>query len=89
LSPPVFLAVHQRGQANLPKAWKKTDMQSLWKTPGSDRTYTDRLFSRDVPAGTVEVPPHTGRDGTNYGLPHMAIVRGKDGATVKVTAPAP
>jgi hypothetical protein len=87
LSPPVFLAVHQRGQANLPKAWKKTDMQSLWKTPGSTRTYTDRLFSRDVPAGKVEVPPHTGRDGTNYGLPHMAIVRGKDGATVKVTAP--
>jgi len=84
----VYLAVHARGQANLPKEWKKTDLRILWKTPGSNRTYTDRLFTRDVPAGKVEVPPHKGREGTNYGLPHMAIVRGKDGAKVKVTAPA-
>ena len=85
----VFLAVHQRGHANLPKEWKKTDVRILWKTQGSDRTYTDRLFSRDVPAGKVAVPPHTGTEGANYGLPHMAIVRGKDGAKVKVTPPAP
>ncbi|KPJ70562.1 MAG: hypothetical protein AMS14_10470, partial [Planctomycetes bacterium DG_20] len=85
----VYLAVHQRGRANLPKEWQKADVQILWKTPGSDRTYTDSVFSKDVPAGKVEVPPHTGRDGTNYGLPHMAIVRGKDGAKVKVKPAAP
>jgi len=89
LSPPVYLAVHQRGHANLPKEWHKADMQILWKTPGSDRTYTDSVFCRDVPAGKVAVPPHTGTDGTNYGLPHMAIVRSKDGAKVNVTEPAP
>lgn len=83
----VYLAVHERGHANLPKGWQKTDMQILWKTPGSDRTYTDRVFRQDFPPGNVRIPPHTGTDGTNYGLPHMAIVRGKDGANVSVTVP--
>ena len=85
----VYLAVHERGRANLPKEWQKTDMRIIWKTSNSKQVYTDRIFRRDVPPGKVRIPPHTGTDGTNYGLPHMAIVRGKDGAKVKVKPAAP
>ena len=85
----VYLAVHERGQAGLPEGWEKTDMHLGWKTPGGDRVYTDRLYRRDVAAGKVEVPPHQGKEGEYGGLPHLAIVRGKDGAKVEVKPATP
>ncbi len=85
----VYLAVHQRGSAAVREGWQKTDMRIRWKTPNSKQIYTDRLFRQDFPPGKVQIPPHNGTDGAYYGLPHMAIVRGKDGAKVSVKPAAP
>ena len=35
--------------------------------------------------GTVEVPPHLGREGSYFGLPHLAIIVPKEGKTIAVT----
>jgi hypothetical protein len=80
----VFLAVHDRGEANLPAGWEKTDMRVRWKVGGGGIA-TDTIYSKDFPAGKVEVPGHQGKAGQYFGIPNMAIVAGKDGATVKVT----
>jgi hypothetical protein len=83
----VYLAVHDRGDAGLPVGWEKTDMRICW-TAGGGGTYTDTIYNKDFPAGKVEVPGHQGKAGPYYGIPNMAIVSGKDGATVKVTTAA-
>lgn len=38
----------------------------------------DRLFTRDVAAGKVEIPAHMGRDAQDYGPPHVAFVEAVD-----------
>jgi len=80
----VYLAVHDRGNARLPKGWTKTDMVASWKTGNDSKTYTDTVWRKDVEAGVVRVPPHLGRADKFYGLPHLAVVVPKQGETVKV-----
>ena len=80
----VYLAVHDRADARLPKGWEKTDLRLHWKTGNDAKTYTDVVWRKDVPAGRVDVPPHLGRDGKYYGVPHLAIVKPKEGKDVTV-----
>ena len=39
--------------------------------------FTDVIYQKKFDAGTVNIPGHTGTEGSNYGLPHIAFVRGK------------
>ncbi|MHC4917684.1 MAG: hypothetical protein ACYTGB_19590, partial [Planctomycetota bacterium] len=66
----VFIAVHDRGKCSLPEGWKKTDMKVAW-----GGQYTDTVYSRTFKAGAVKIPGHDGKEGPNYGLPHMAFVK--------------
>jgi len=80
----VYLAVHDRGNARLPKGWEKTGLRLQWKTGSDTKTYTDTVWRKDVPAGRVDVPPHLGREGKYYGLPHLVSVKPKEGAAIEV-----
>ena len=66
----VWIAVHQRGKPVLPAAWEKTKDTLLWGEDG-----VDVLYHRRFPAGLVTVPGHSGKEGANYGFPHLTFVR--------------
>jgi hypothetical protein len=83
----VYLAVHDRGDAGLPAGWEKTDLRIKWR-PGQGAALTDTLYRKDFPAGKVEVPGHAGKSAQYFGIPNMAIVRGREGEAVKVTVAA-
>jgi len=80
----VYLSVHDRGRPGVPKGWTKTDMVLTWKTGSDKKTYTDAVWKKDVTAGKVQVPPHLGREGKFFGLPHLAVVVPKEGETITV-----
>jgi len=71
----VYLAVHERGTCTLSPDWKKTNMTIRW-----DPAHRDAVYTRDFPAGTVEIPAHDGKDGAYFGLPHVAFIDGKESA---------
>ncbi len=79
----VYLAVHDRGKTKLPDGWEKTDLHLSWKAGGGAK-HADTLWRKDVKAGRVDVPPHRGRKGAYYGLPHLAVVVPKEGKTIEV-----
>lgn len=64
----VYIAVHARDEIRLPAEWKKTDRVVVWKL-GRDPVYHLKWA-----AGAVEIPPHNGREGSYFGLPHLAFV---------------
>jgi hypothetical protein len=66
----VWISVHQRGQPALPAAWEKTKDTLLWGEDG-----VDVLYHRSFPAGLVVIPGHNGKEGGNYGFPHLTFVR--------------
>jgi len=72
----VFIAVHNRGDYTPPAPWKKTDLKVTWERGD------DTVYKRRVDAGTVKVPPHTGKEGSYYGFPHMAFVKGSSRLSV-------
>ena len=41
----------------------------------ANRSNSDIIYAQSVTPGTVEVPPHDGKDGNNYGIPHALVVR--------------
>ena len=75
----VFLCVHNRGTVTLPEGWAKTGLQVSWLAAGNK--FTDSVYRKDFPAGVVFIPPHDGKEGNSYGIPHLAIV--KFGAATK------
>ena len=79
----VYLAVHDRGKPALPDGWEKTDRRLSWKA-GDNAKHTDTLWRKDVAKGRVDVPPHLGRDGSWFGLPHMTVVVPKEGKAIEV-----
>jgi hypothetical protein len=64
----VFIAVHARGNAKIPTTWTMTDMIIAWQHG------RDPVYRRSFPAGKVEIPGHAGKEGSNYGVPHLAFV---------------
>ncbi len=69
----VYLAVHDRGKPSLPAGWEPAGMHITWRHRG---TYTDTVYSRRFPAGTVEIPEHNGRNELgHFGVPHMCFVQ--------------
>ena len=67
----IYLFVHKRGNY-APKGWEKTDMKATWLV--GKAKYPDLIFKKDFPAGKVDIPTHTGKQGSNYGVPHMAVI---------------
>ena len=66
----VFLAVDLRGEPKISSAWKKTDLQLTW-----GKNFTDNIYSRDFPAGTVSIPSNpTEHKKGSFGMPHLAFV---------------
>ncbi|HUT88283.1 MAG TPA: hypothetical protein VMY37_02190 [Thermoguttaceae bacterium] len=69
----VYLAVHDRGRTELPDGWRKTPMKIVWQHTG---LYSDTIYQRSFPQGTVEIPGHDGHNElTHYGVPHLCFVR--------------
>jgi len=75
----VYIAVHQRGKYIPPAGWKETKMVLRWYGK-----YTDVIYHKSFKAGTVKIPGHDGKDGSIFGLPHMAFVKGS-GVSIKPT----
>ena len=69
----VFLLVHERGEVQLPAAWRRVAGSASWKPDGAG-LQTDRIYRAEFPAGAVEIPAHGGRHAEVFGVPHLAIV---------------
>jgi len=68
----VYLAVHDRGEPKLPDGWQKTPMKIVWRHGGP---YTDTVYQRSFPKGTVEIPGHDGHNERGHcGVPHLCFV---------------
>jgi hypothetical protein len=65
----VYLVVHQRGNYTPPADWQKTGMTLAWFG-----TFVDKVYKKRLKAGVVDVPVHDGKEGSNFGLPHMVFV---------------
>ena len=73
----VYLAVHKRGDYSPPGDWENTSETATWTTGSSNET--DVIYRKDVEAGTVQIPKHTGSSGKHYGVPHAAFIAAQDG----------
>jgi hypothetical protein len=74
----VFLLVHERGEVQLPAAWRRVAGSASWKPDGAG-LQTDRIYRAEFPAGAVEIPAHTGFQEV-FGVPHLAVVVPADDA---------
>lgn len=67
----VYLLVQDRGKVTL-TGWEKTSMKVEWTT--GTAKFTDSIYVRSFPAGTVAIPGHDGRTGGTYGIPNACVV---------------
>ena len=65
----VYIAVHDRGEFVPPEGWRKLALKTKWS-----KGITDTVYVKRFETGTVTVPGHSGKEGSNYGLPHAAFV---------------
>lgn len=70
----VYLLVHVRG-GFVPEGWEKTEYKAGWTV--NNNLYNDEIFKKDFPAGKVEIPEHTGKAGTVFGVGNMAVIKVK------------
>jgi hypothetical protein len=66
----VFLAVHDRGTPTIPTEWILQPGRTVWRTSNFN-ALEDKVYRRDFPAGTIDIPGHDGFSGSFYGVPHM------------------
>ena len=66
----VYIAVHDRGGFVPPEGWHKTALKTEWS-----KGITDTVYVKRFETGTVNVPGHSGKVGSNYGVPHAAFVQ--------------
>lgn len=71
----VYLAVHDRGRTSPGAGWTRTDLRITWM--GGE--HSDTVYKKAFAPGIVSVPAHRGKEGANYGVPHMAFVKAADG----------
>ena len=69
----VYLGVMDRAGYVPPADWEPTDMEIR------SGMLLDRVYRRQVPAGKVTVPGHTGMSGPFFGIPHLVIVAADGG----------
>ncbi|MBL8993103.1 MAG: SGNH/GDSL hydrolase family protein, partial [Spirochaetia bacterium] len=69
----LYLCVMQRGNYSAPgNEWVKTSLKVKWKVPAGIE-FTDEVYTKIVEAGNVEIPGHDGKDGPNFGVPHLVV----------------
>lgn len=76
----VYLAVHQRGEPQIPGAWERMPEEIQWVT-STGITHKDWIYRRRFTDGQVEIPAHPGFSGAFYALPHMVFIRANEGAS--------
>jgi len=80
----VYLAVMDRGDLKLDESWEKTNMKLDWM--GDHVPFTDFIYKKKAPAGTLKIPGHSGKSGKKkitYGIPHLLIVPSSTQVTSK------
>ncbi|MBI4977255.1 MAG: hypothetical protein HZC28_07215 [Spirochaetes bacterium] len=60
----------------IPEGWEKTTLRSKWNFQKL-YAFTDVVYAKDFAAGSIIIPPHAGKSGANYGVPHLVVVREK------------
>lgn len=69
----LYICVLQRGGYQVEGGgWQKTPLKVKWKVPAGIE-FTDDVYTKVVEAGAVEIPGHTGKEGANFGVPHLVI----------------
>jgi len=71
----VYLLVHDRGKAALPDGWTKEEGKVTWKN--GQVKFTDTVYSRECPAGKLEIPAHNGKEGSTFGIPNAIVIAEK------------
>ena len=69
----IYLLVQNRGTPAVPEGWRKEEGKTVWSA-GSAR-FTDSIYSKQFPAGTVEIPAHDGKQGNSFGVPNAVVIR--------------
>jgi len=68
----VYLLVHNRGKVTLPEGWTKEEGKVTWKSGATP--FTDTVYSRECPAGKLDVPAHDGKEGNTFGIPNAIVI---------------
>lgn len=68
----VYLLVQNRGKATLPEGWTKEEGKVTWKS--GQTPFTDTVYSRECPAGKLDVPAHDGKEGNTFGIPDAIVI---------------
>ncbi|MBL8993574.1 MAG: hypothetical protein JNM63_09555, partial [Spirochaetia bacterium] len=70
----IYLCVVQRGGYTVAgNGWTKTALRLTWKVPAGVE-FTDDIYTKVVEAGAVEIPGHEGKEGANFGVPHLVVL---------------
>lgn len=69
----LYLLVQERGSVKLPDGWTKIEEKSFWKSDAEP--LADSVYTKNFPAGVVEIPAHNGKNGNFYGIPNAVVVR--------------
>ena len=68
----VYLIVHKRGKPDLP-GWTLTPIKAYWGI-GATIANEEDVYKKHFKAGRVDIPPHNGKAGKLYGMPHAAVI---------------
>ena len=68
----IYLIVHRRGKPDLP-GWTLTPIKTYWGI-GATIANEEDVYKKHFKAGRVDIPPHNGRVGKLYGMPHAAVI---------------
>lgn len=68
----VYLLVQNRGKAPLPEGWTKEEGKVTWKS--GQTAFTDTVYSKECPAGKLDVPAHDGKEGNTFGIPNAIVI---------------
>ena len=68
----IYLIVHRRGKPDLP-GWTLTPIKTYWGI-GATIANEEDVYKKHFKAGRVDIPPHNGKVGKLYGMPHAAVI---------------
>ncbi len=83
----VYMLVEDHGKVDLSKEWKlEKDQFVKWKYNMAEGR--DFVYSRQYPAGKVEIPVHNGHDPSRYAIPNAALIKAEEPAAAEKTTGA-
>lgn len=71
----VYILVQDRGAASTLGGWSRTKIKITSVNEGGAKM-VDSVYKRDLPAGTIDIPAHDGKDPKDgkFGVPHAAVI---------------